>query len=64
MQDAKNNHRDYGMDKKIGSGLRHNRTLLEALYQDMFCVMGTIQLITWVLTLGRDTGLDNVTDLN
>ena len=38
----------------------------------MFCVMGTIQLITWpVLTLGRaarrilgDTGLENVRDLN
>ena len=72
MQDAKYNHRDYGMEKKFGSGLRHNRTLLETLYQDMFCVMGTIQLITWpVLTLGRtargilgDTGLENVRDLN
>ena len=54
------------MEKKFGSGLRHNRTI------DMFCVMGTIQLITWpVLTLGRaargilgDTGLENVRDLN
>ena len=27
-QDAKNSHRDYGMEKKFGSGLRHNRTLL------------------------------------
>ena len=80
MQDAKNNHRDYGMEEKFGLGLRHNRTLLGTLYLDMFCVMGALQLITWVLTHGRagrgspitayintllrDTGLEKVRDLN
>ena len=53
MQDAKNNHRDYGMEKKFWSGLRHNRTLLGTLYMDMFWVMGALQLITWVITYGR-----------
>ena len=53
-QDAKNSHRDYGMEKKFGSGLRHNTTLLWTLYLDpLFCVMGALQLITWVLTHGR-----------
>ena len=45
-QDAKNSHRDYGMEKKFGSGLRHNITLLWILYLDpLFCVMGALQLI-------------------
>ena len=45
-QDAKNSHRDYGMEKKFGSGLRHNRILLWTLYLDpLFCVMRALQLI-------------------
>ena len=53
-QEAKNSHRDYGMEKKFGLGLRHNRTLLWTLYLDpLFCVKRALQLITWVLTHGR-----------
>ena len=53
-QEAKNSHRDYGMEKKFWSRLRHNRTLLWTLYLDpLFCVKGALQLITWVLTHGR-----------
>ena len=45
-QDAKNSHRDYGMEKNFGSGLRHNTTLLWILYLDpLFCVMRALQLI-------------------
>ena len=78
MRDAKNNHRDYRMEKKIGSKRQDNRTLLGTLYLDMFSVMGALQLITWVSTHGRaargspttkyintlrrDTGLENVRD--
>ena len=80
MRDAKNNHRDYGMEQKLGMERRDNRTLLGTLHLDMFCVLGALQLITWVLTLGRsasgnptsayintllrDTGLENVRVLN
>ena len=79
MRDANNNHRDYGMEQKLGSERQDNRTLLGIFYLDMFCVMGALQLITWVLTHGgaargsptttyintllRDTGLENVRDL-
>ena len=67
------------MEKKIGSERQDNRTLLGTLSLDMFCVMGALQLITWVSTYGRaakgspkttyintllrDTGLENVRDL-
>ena len=50
---TRNSHRDYGMEKKFGSGLRHNRTLLWTLCLDMFCLTGALQLITWVITHGR-----------
>ena len=79
MQEPKNNHRDYGMEQKLGSERQDNRTLLRTLYLDMFCVMVVLQLITWVPTHGRaargsptttyintllrDTGLENVRDL-
>ena len=53
-QEAKNSHRDNEMEKKFGSGLQHNRTLLWTLYLDpLFCVMGGLQLITRVLTHER-----------
>jgi len=77
MQDAKNNHRGFGMEKKLGSERQDNRTLLGTLYLDIFWVMEALQLVTRVLTHGRaprgiptttytllgDTGLENVRDL-
>ena len=79
MRDAKNNHRDYGMEQKLGSERQDNRTLLGTLYLDMFYIMVVLQLITWVPTHGRaargsptttyintllrDIGLENVRDL-
>ena len=43
----------YGMEQKLGSERRDNRTLSGTLYLDMFGVMGALQLITCVLTHGR-----------
>ena len=77
MQDAKNNHRGFGIEKKLGSERQDNRTLLGTLYLDIFWVMEALQLVTRVLTHGRvargsptttctllrDTGLENVRDL-
>ena len=79
MQDAKDNHRGFGMEKKLGSERQDNRTLLGTLYLDIFWVMEALQLVTRVLvlthgraargsptttyTLLRDTGLENVRDL-
>ena len=52
-RDAKNNHRSYGMEQKLGSERRDNRTLSGTLNLDMFGVMGALKLITCVLTHGR-----------
>ena len=67
------------MEKKLGSERQDNRTLLGTLYLDIFWVMEALQLVTRVLvlthgrvargsptttyTLLRDTGLENVRDL-
>ena len=52
-RDAKNNPRSYGMEQKLGSERRDNRTLSGTLNLDMFGVMGALKLITCVLTHGR-----------